>query len=55
MNGLGRKKLKDKRLYFVINLKSGKALLIAYGGKKEQQKIVDHIIINKDRYFRIMN
>ncbi|MBS3123781.1 hypothetical protein J4437_04040 [Candidatus Woesearchaeota archaeon] len=44
------KKLGSKRLFYLINVSSKKAILIAYGTKKEQQSIINHIIINKERY-----
>ncbi len=49
------KKLKSKRLFFIINNKTKKALLIAFGTKQEQQKIINHIIANKDRYLRFID
>ncbi len=44
------KKLRNKRLSFLINRRLGKALLIAFGTKKEQQKIIDYILSNKDKF-----
>ena len=38
------KKFENKRLYYLINEKTNKAILIAFGIKKEQKKIIDHII-----------
>ena len=52
-NWLREKKFKDKRLYFIVNTHADKAILVAYGDKKEQQKIIDHVIANKEMYFRI--
>ena len=41
------KKYDNKRLFYVINEESRKAILIAFGSKRDQQKIIDHIILNK--------
>ena len=49
------KKLDNKRLYFLINEKTKKAILLAFGPKKEQQKIIEHIILNKERYLKLIN
>lgn len=42
------KKHGDKRLYFIISMKTPRVLLVAYGPKKEQQKIIDYILLHKD-------
>tara|TARA_Y100000034_G_C6899159_1_gene415270 strand:- start:891 stop:1187 length:297 start_codon:yes stop_codon:yes gene_type:complete len=49
------KKLDNKRLYYLTNEKSKKAILIAFGTKKDQQKIIDHIILNKEKYLKLIN
>tara|TARA_Y100000310_G_C20210522_1_gene591107 strand:- start:156 stop:452 length:297 start_codon:yes stop_codon:yes gene_type:complete len=49
------KKFENKRLYYLINETSKKAILIAFGNKKEQQKIINHILINKERYLRMID
>ncbi|MBI3037168.1 hypothetical protein HYY73_05480 [Candidatus Woesearchaeota archaeon] len=48
------KKLGNKRLYYLINAKTNKAVLLAFGPKKEQQKIVDHILANMERYLKLI-
>ena len=48
------KKLGNKRLFYLINAKTKKAALVAFGTKKEQQKIIDHILDNKERYLKII-
>ncbi len=48
------KKLGNKRLFFLINETSHKAILIAFGVKKDQQQIINHIIINKERYLKLI-
>ena len=48
------KKLKDKRLYYLIYDNLGRILITAFGTKKEQQKIIDHAIKNLDRYRRLV-
>ena len=51
---LREKKLGVKRLYYLINEKNQKAVLVAFGPKKEQQHIITHIIINKERYLKLI-
>lgn len=46
------KRIKGKRLYFLINLHSSKAIVVGYGDKKEQQRIINHILMNKEKYLR---
>ena len=48
------KKLGNKRLYYLIYKHINSVLLVSFGTKKEQQKIIDHIIENKDRYKKII-
>ena len=48
------KKLGKKRLYYLINAKTNKAVLLAFGVKKEQQKIIDHILGNRERYLKLI-
>ena len=49
------KKFENKRLYFLINKHNNKAVLVAFGAKKEQQKIINFIIVNKERFLKIIN
>lgn len=49
------KKLDNKRLYFLINKETDKAILLAFGPKKEQQRIIGHIILNKERYLKLIS
>jgi outer membrane protein assembly factor BamE (lipoprotein component of BamABCDE complex) len=44
------KKFGNKRFFYLINEKSRKAVLVAFGSKKDQQKIINHIIANKEIY-----
>lgn len=46
------KKLGNKRLYYLINESTKKAILIAFGTKKELQRIIQHILLNKERYLK---
>ncbi len=46
------KKLGNKRLYYLINESTKKAILVAFGSKKEQQQIIRHILLNKERYLK---
>jgi hypothetical protein len=48
------KKFGNKRLYYLIYQNLNKVLLVAFGSKKEQQKIINHILENRDRYKRII-
>ena len=48
------KKFGDKRLYYLIYKDISKILLVSFGSKKDQQKIINHIIENKQRYKRII-
>ena len=49
------KKFDNKRLFYLINENTKKAILIAFGSKRDQQKIIDHVILNKERYLRLIN
>lgn len=48
------KKFKGKRLYYLVYNNLNKVLLVGFGGKKEQQKIINHILANRDRYRKIV-
>ncbi len=48
------KKLGGKRLYYLVYERSNAVLLVAFGGKKDQKKIIAHILQNKERYKRIV-
>lgn len=52
-NWFREKKFKDKRLYFIVYDELGKILAVAFGGKKEQQRIIDSIIRNMDAYQKL--
>ena len=47
------KKYKGKRLYFIVYEDFGKILLVAFGTKKEQQKIIDSILRNLDAFKKL--
>ncbi|MBI4210747.1 MAG: hypothetical protein HY544_04550 [Candidatus Diapherotrites archaeon] len=47
------KKFRGARLYFIIYENLGKILLVGFGGKKEQQMIIDSILRNLDAYKRL--
>ena len=49
------KKFGNKRLFYLINEETKKAVLVAFGSKKEQQKIINHILINKEQYLRLLS
>ena len=42
------KKYLDKRLYFLVDEERGKVLFMSFAPKKDQQKIIDFIVCNKD-------
>ena len=48
------KKFGDKRMYYLIYKDVSKILLVSFGSKKDQQKIIDHVIENKERYRKII-
>ena len=48
------KKLGDKRLYFMVSDEKQKVLLLAYGNKKKQRKIIDHILWHKSDYLEML-
>ena len=48
------KKFGGKRLYYLVYEKSSTVLLVAFGGKKDQQKIIAHVLQNKERYKKIV-
>jgi len=48
------KKFGDKRLYYLVYQNLNRVLLVAFGSKKDQQEIIDHILENKDRYKKII-
>ena len=48
------KKFGNKRMYYLIYKDVSKILLVSFGTKRDQQKIIDHIIENKERYRKII-
>ncbi|HLC84421.1 MAG TPA: hypothetical protein VJH22_01365 [Candidatus Nanoarchaeia archaeon] len=49
------KKLGPYRLYYLTNEHTQKALLAALGTKKDQQQIINTILLNKERYLRLLD
>ncbi|MDI6722238.1 MAG: hypothetical protein QMD97_01670, partial [Candidatus Aenigmarchaeota archaeon] len=49
------KKFENKRLYFIVSMKKPRILLISYASKKEQQKVIDYIMLHKDEYIDFLN
>ena len=49
------KKFENKRLYFLINEQRNKAILVAFGTKKEQRRIINYILWNKERFLKTIN
>ena len=48
------KKFGDKRIYYLVYKNVSKILLVSFGSKKDQQKIIDHVVQNKERYRKII-
>jgi len=48
------KKFGNKRLYYLVYQSISKVLFVAFGSKKDQQKIINHILENKERYKKII-
>jgi len=48
------KKFEGNRLFYLIYADLNKVLLVAYGKKKGQQKIIDEIVQNKDKYKKLV-
>jgi len=48
------KKFGDKRMYYLIYKDASRILLVSFGAKKDQQKIIEHVIENKERYKKIV-
>ena len=49
------KKLGNKRLYYIINKNTNKVIMLSFGPKKDQQKIINHILENRDIYLDFVN
>lgn len=47
--------LSSKRLFYIINQENKKALLVAFGDKKSQQRIIKNLLKNKRTYFNFFN
>jgi len=48
------KKLKGKRLYFIINRQTQKVLFVAFSDKKEQQATISHVFSQRDIYLSLV-
>jgi len=48
------KKFEGNRLFYLLYPELHKALLVAYGEKKNQQKIIGEIVRNKDEYKKLV-
>jgi hypothetical protein len=49
------KRFGNKRLFYVVNVKTEKAALIAFGEKKDQQKIIDSVVLHMDFFLGFVN
>jgi len=48
------KKFEGNRLFYFVYVDLNKVLLVAYGKKNDQQKIIDEIVRNKDKYKKLV-
>ncbi|MDO8634084.1 MAG: hypothetical protein Q7K34_02205 [archaeon] len=48
------KKFENKRLYFLVSEKTQRVLLIAFAGKKDQQHVIEQILLDKEKYFQFV-
>ncbi len=53
-NWFREKKYLNKRLYYLIDKSQKKILLVSFASKKDQQKEIDFIIENKDKFFNLL-
>ena len=49
------KKYEGKRLYYLVSERNRKVLLVAFGDKKEQDKIIQHVLQNREEYLRVLD
>ncbi|MBI2583115.1 MAG: hypothetical protein HYW25_00475 [Candidatus Aenigmarchaeota archaeon] len=49
------KKFENKRLYYMISMKKPRILLVSFASKKDQQKIIDYILLHKEEYIEFLN
>lgn len=54
-NWFREKRFGNKRLYYITNESTKKAVLVAFGTKKEQQKIIDSVLENMERYLKFVS
>jgi len=48
------KKFGNKRLFYIINEESKKAILLTFATKKEQQAIIDRVVVDKLFYLNLL-
>ncbi len=48
------KKFAGKRLYYLVYQHISKVLLVAFGPKKTQQKVIGHILANREAYRQLL-
>ena len=48
------KKFENKRLYFLVDQERKKVLLVSFASKKDQEKIIEFIINNKEELFNLL-
>ena len=40
---------------FIISMKKPRVLLVSYASKKEQQKIINYVVLHKDEFIEFLN
>ncbi|MAG02472.1 hypothetical protein CMI42_03985 [Candidatus Pacearchaeota archaeon] len=48
------KKYLNKRLYFLVDENAKRLLFVSFASKKDQQKIIDFVIKNRDNFFELL-
>lgn len=48
------KKFENKRLYYIVSQQYQRVLIFGFGNKKEQQKIINHLLLNKEKYWVVL-
>ncbi len=49
------KKFRNKRLFYFINAETKRALLMAFVCKKDQKRIINYLLFNKERYLKFLS
>jgi len=49
------KKFGNRRLFYVINENTKRALIISFESKKEQQKVINNVLRNREHYLAFID